>query len=489
MTDIELPTYDYLRIRIDGTLVTKGLLHCGDGETLGPNEWHSDSEPRQGRINSVCIGEQGPYIPASTLRGSLRARCPRPERLFGIAHGDEGQAGAVRLFDAQRSDGPQDPGDQHWNQERRTSLRDGVSLDPITGTAAEHKLFAFEIVPEETHFRLELEADRITRTELAALLGLLADWNGSADTAIGRGCTKGWGGVAWQTGFQVSAITDGDIRDWLEANSDVPPTFQPIDDIPNATETLSTDNVRLTAKLRPTTPLLVNDAGRVQPRDQRTDADPQLEFMRTASGAALIPGSSLRGTLRAQARRILATIAHQCLDVPAKDAGEIIDPLVKQLFGTERRRSPLWIGDARGSVTTKPHPQFFNAICRFTGGVADGKLYWVCAADCPELTLTCTLDRHQQRRIEGDWWKGLLLLLVRDLYEDQIAVGWGKSRGFGAFGLHLDVGNGHNFDDFESLLGHLHRTFGADAPQTWVQALHTRIQDQVQTNASEGGKR
>ena len=378
MNDGNTSDYDYLRVRIEGDLVTHGLLHCGDGETLAPDTWHSEGDPREGRINSVCIGAQGPYVPASTLRGSLRARSNRPERLFGTAHGDEGQAGAVRMFDAHRLDGTHDPGDLHWNAERNTSLRDGVSLDPITGTAAEGKLFAFEVVPEGTHFRLELEADRITREELAELLGLLAGWDGAADSAIGRGRSKGWGGVEWLPGWEVSAIQDADVRSWLKGNTKAPPAFKLIA-APTAAKTIASDSVCATVTLRPTTPLLVNDAARVKPRDRRTEADPQIEFMRTASNEALIPGSSLRGALRAQTTRILATIAHQNFDQSPNVAAQLAAALVQELFGTERRRSLLWIGDATGK-NTEEHKQFFNAICRFTGGVADGKLYWVRAA-------------------------------------------------------------------------------------------------------------
>ena len=74
---------------------------------------------------------------------------------------------------------------------------------------------------------------------------------------------------------------------------------------------------------------------------------------------------------------------------------------------------------------------------------------------------------------------GFLLLLVRDLFQDQVSIGWGKSRGFGAFELGLEMDGGQSFDSFAALLDYLKGTCGDHKPRAWVQSLHTRVQDQI----------
>jgi hypothetical protein len=64
----------------------------------------------------------------------------------------------------------------------------------------------------------------------------------------------------------------------------------------------------LEVTIHPQAPLLVNDPGYVRLKKNQEDNFPDLQYSRTADGKALIPGRSLKGLLRARARRILATL-------------------------------------------------------------------------------------------------------------------------------------------------------------------------------------
>jgi CRISPR/Cas system CSM-associated protein Csm3 (group 7 of RAMP superfamily) len=469
---------EFLRVRIDAKLVTRSPLHCGDGNEMPATNWQAaGSLGAQGHVNTVCQGQHGAYIPASTLRGSLRERCPEPARtrLFGSSRG-EGAAGLVRVYDAPVAAAGPPAGDRYWNATRGTTIRNGVALDAVTGTAAEGKLFQFEILPEGSTGKLRLEAERVTRADLATLLGLLQAWNGDAPGALGRGLSRGWGRVALAAPPGVSVLTEAMLDDWLRNGAASVPAPQPLTEPPAALPAAAPAVYSLVLRLLPDSPLLVNQPGRVKPSDKKADKhEPQLELMRAADGTAIIPGSSLRGALRAQAGRILRSLL---LYAGAPCAGDALNALAKTpldaLFGTERERSPLWFDEAV-CASAKLRPQQFNAVDRFTGAVAGGLLYKVNAADgdCFETTVTLELSR----RPAGEGWIALLLYLARDLLEGDIPVGWGKSRGYGALHASIVLHDGTAIDGFPALLARLRADFGADAPTRWAKALERQITD------------
>ena len=163
---------------------------------------------------------------------------------------------------------------------------------------------------------------------------------------------------------------------------------------------------------------------------------PDFEYARDANGDPIIPGSSLAGALRSQARRIVMTIAlnnSDTRDQAALDrAKTIADQLCEALFGGETRQSMLIFGNAQwqGEKPVPPealHCQTFIAIDRFTGGVADKKLYQA-RAIAPGQRFTLSLS---WRKPPDAWMKGLLILALRDLHEGRQTIGWGAHKGYG----------------------------------------------------------
>jgi hypothetical protein len=143
--------------------------------------------------------------------------------------------------------------------------------------------------------------------------------------------------------------------------------------------------------------------------------------------------TALRGWLRGRARRILAMILEAQNQSPAK-----AEDWVKTLFGSEEKRGLLNFCDAVSDKVATAHPQMFNAIDRFTGGVADNKLYQARAvAECGTLRGEVWLETDKLQ-VEH---KGLLLLLARDLLEGDLVLGWGKGRGYGVFDCELRINN------------------------------------------------
>jgi hypothetical protein len=156
----------------------------------------------------------------------------------------------------------------------------------------------------------------------------------------------------------------------------------------------------------------------------------------------------LAGAIRGRARRILATIAHQYYGISEDDAGEKIEPLIKEFFGSEERKGVLRLTEAKGEA--EEHIQNFIGVDRFTGGVNKGANYKARAAACEKLVAAdCLLDR--QLLPAGDWWKGMLLLVLLDGMDGEMQIGWGKAKGYGRMKFQLNY-DGKFFGDREALL-------------------------------------
>jgi hypothetical protein len=188
--------------------------------------------------------------------------------------------------------------------------------------------------------------------------------------------------------------------------------------------------------------------------------------------------------IKGHGRKILATIAHLHYSAPADKAGDLIDPLLEQLFGGTTNRSPLWFSDAVSLDKAKPHPQFFNAIDRFTGGVKDNALFNVIATDTQRLE--SVIEWEPERLPSGNWWKGLLVLLLRDAMDGQLAIGWGKSKGDGAIHLVLSRESDETLTNWEQTLAlllqhHVDETLIA----SWIEALHLEIKEMISEHGVE----
>lgn len=497
------PECEYARVRISGTLVCKSDLHVGDGD-LGLFSDRPDDRQRSvneaGSYNTVCLDHnKRAYIPGSTLRGSLAAFLKKGnkdvKKLFGYEesasddHYGKRFAGMVRVFDAHISRSINTDGDQtpYWNPQSSTFISHGIALDDVTGTAEKGKLFRYELVPAGTQFAVKVEADHLTKAEIAKLLGLLARWNGSSQTAIGKGTSKGYGRIEWKYP-QVSVLTTNALQQWAASNTLNAPHFEPAAFLPGDVAGLFKQQEReqeperkrheFVIRILPQSPLLCNEPGFVTGIEQ----EPKLVFQ-ARDGKAIIPGTTLAGAVRARGRKILMTLLHQAKpDAKLNDLAKQAETLIEQLFGSEEQKSALEFSNATDTTTeteTTEHPQYFNAIDRFTGGVKDGALFNVTAAQCNTLiTESCSLN-HDRMPEDGNWWNGLLLFIVRDAIEGELAVGWGKSKGYGSFTVAIEC-QGHSISNTDDLINAIASQFGENKVGIWIKALSDEINTRIQ---------
>lgn len=429
------------RAIITGTLITETPLHVGSG--------YDEAAPgHQGRYATLCLDIDGqPYIPASTLRGQLcrlladdRARhrrlCGTARLSFDPTHTasdqDPGNAGAMRIYDAR------------WAEALRAAptLEWRVSLDAITRTAKDHLLFAEDLVPAGSAFSWRLELDQIDVADLDAVLAALRRLR--HEDGVGAGRSRMQGRLHWDAGAErVLTLTEDNLVSWLTDGEFLTPPYKPyVSSLPDPKRSQGsrldpiTGEVHVELDIEPAAPLLVSPLRQKQSAPSDTDLDglPDLVFRRRGN-EAILPAASLKGMLRAHARRILLT--RLAADGPAlteADQATIADRILACIFGGvadgQQRKALLHIGAATGAfVDADQAHRFFNAIDRFAGGVADAKLFDVLAVMprrfCWELAIKPPL-------LGDSAALGLLFYLLRDAVEGDLSIGWGRARGFGA---------------------------------------------------------
>lgn len=442
----ERPAYE--RVIITGRLRTLSDMHIGAGyddycKVERPTKPEKKSRPGNNagpveyRFADICLDSYGSaYIPGSTLRGFLSAAlrtladARRREgdseylnHLLGCArksieaenaqqsdgNPDIGNAGVLRVYDARSAEGA---------IARRVQAH--AKIEPVTATADKHKLFSKGRVRAGSCFGFRLEMDRVCEEEVCLLLNALHTLDGGPNSRLGSGKGTGKGIVRLEEeAVQVLGLKADALAGWLleEEDTALDEQLTPLSLKPSETA-IQSGWTSLDVCLIPLSPLLVDDP--IEGWREADDPTRPLIFMRRDS-RALIPGETLKGMLRAQGRRILRTLGYD-----ETGADECLAPL----FGSDTQGvGALRFDDALDEAAqTKVHHQNFNAVDRFTGGVSEGALYDVEAAYPDKITTrlhlrTGNLDEESM---------GLLTLLLRDAMEGDLAVGWGKAKGYGA---------------------------------------------------------
>jgi CRISPR/Cas system CSM-associated protein Csm3 (group 7 of RAMP superfamily) len=162
-----------------------------------------------------------------------------------------------------------------------------------------------------------------------------------------------------------------------------------------------------------------------------------------SGGHYILPGSSLKGAVRARAERILNTL-HKSPD----KSPEILEKLFgivkeeKIIKGKVRiQETDIEKVEIDGSVTNsyKAELQTRIKINRFTGGTIEGALF-----DSMPLFRDKDSKKSFKIKLEVNKCKkheaGLLLLILKDLWTGDLAVGGGKSIGRGVLqGCRADI--------------------------------------------------
>lgn len=434
------------KIIIEGKLTALTPLSVGG---LGTGE-HVDLE----------LAEDGTgrcYVPGTSLAGPMRSWLERRVEdetvirdLFGYIEqkGDGGQASALYVSDS--------PIDKDVIAERRH----GISIQDTTGTTKDGFFYTRALLPRGTRMALRMELDIIDKDypvghpvgALALILKALQE----GKIRFGACKTRGMGSmkleepkVNWYDFAGDSTALDL----WLDGKDATKQGIEALDAFQKPE--LKPERVfSISVPWRAVSPVMVKSG-----RDG-IEAD-MLPLMSGVSGGNIvpvIPGSSIKGVLRSQARKILNTLFEHDDN---KEDWLIID----DLFGSQERAGRLmiddvyfqpeepvslekWLVEDKNEMKKITEKRQYVAIDRFTGGASDKALYSArpVKRDHPDSDenrwnpICLTLDVSNALS-EGNVKKeqALLKLLLRDMKEGYITIGFGSRRGMGEIEVEGEV--------------------------------------------------
>ncbi len=363
-------------------------------------------------------------------------------------------------------------------------VRDGVGIDRRTGAGATGIKYSREVIAAGATLRLRLRADipsaqklaAAVHAEVAAIVGFLRD----EGLAVGAATTRGLGKLKVEGEIlvrQVDLASRAGMLAYLDGRSPqhrLAPG-QPVGDSLFGVKVGDTQGplVRLTLRLRARGPILVG-AG---VDGLAVDTLPLVSRSDTAV-RVLLPGSSVKGTLRSRAERIaraVRTAEPSTVTTPRDFLDQIQDSeVVTRLFGeaAERQKSERDGGQMKGRrgalavedatllevpkdtwdavMTTSrddlgralgpvPHDKvsldaaMHVAIDRWTGGAAEGLLYSV-LEPWPLEPFDVVLRLDLRLLGNDDIARAavfLLLLVLRDVERGLVPFGRGTLRGCG----------------------------------------------------------
>ncbi|MBW4671577.1 MAG: hypothetical protein KME60_30160 [Cyanomargarita calcarea GSE-NOS-MK-12-04C] len=448
------------RLKVIGTLVAQSPIHVGG----------MDGNP-QVDLALATNGQGQYYIPGTSLAGALRGWMQQSfvnknilETLWGFQdeNGRGGHASFILIEDAPI-------------QGAIAEIRDGVGINRIWGTAAEQVKYDRAILPKGSKIPLDITLDIDSKSDdgktlLAQLLKALED----GDIRLGAAKTRGLGRVKLEN-LSIHQHNLGDrsgMLKMLQGKSD----RLKLNDILNGDRTLAqAPQITIEIHWQPQSSLMVKAEGDgivVDILPLVSKIDNHLTFV--------LPGSSIKGALRTQAERIIRTV---CSWQTKEDFMEQMEvPLVEDLFGVRAKASnksnkgigSLYIDDCYANTAMKPEvwgdiqtaktnsdlrqaldnaklqttqQAFHVAVDRWTGGAADGFLYSnlePMGVTWQPIRLQLNLKRLQELQLAGI---ALIFLILRDLADNRIPLGYGTNRGMGSIQVANIIINGRNLKD------------------------------------------
>lgn len=461
------------RIRVTGTLIAESPIHVGG----------AGGNPLVDMVLAIN-GQGNYYIPGTSLAGALRAWIEQQDpqigdKVWGTRQISEknGFASFILVEDASVQGDVQ------------PEIRDGVGIDRFSGSAAEHIKFDRMILPKGTtiDFQMTLEQPRHldeTTWQLAkSLHGALLSTLQSGDFRLGAAKTRGLGCIKLQDAIvcEQTLNTPAGMLERLRSGG----TLTSLETALPSRDDISRSQLTITINWQPLGPLMV----KAEPAGIAVDMLPLVSAVGDRL-AFVLPGSSLKGTLRSQAERIVRTLLSQTVPSQADSKQQFLQqldvPLVKNLFGSAAKTDPsqgrmgaLFVDDCYANHSMLPaawseiesaanqaelqaglnqaglkdtQQAFHVAIDRWTGGAVDGCLYSTLepmGVDWQPIKLRLDLSRLKN-------WQSvsimLILLLLRDLILGRLPLGYATNRGMGAIQVN---GVTVNYSGSEEMLTHL----------------------------------
>lgn len=395
--------------RLIGKLVLKGRLKLKTPLIIGSGETDvTDIE--------VLKNSRGkPYIPATSFVGILRH------------HFEEGIDNSIKINEKQQlnyfwgsteADGYQSAlicDDLNTQDEPKIMVRDGVAIDHKTGIAKKEAKFDYEVVEPGIGFDLNMEINirkAYDKEIFKKILKTIVDALKAGDIRVGAMTAKGFGickldDVSY---YEFDFSKKEDVFSWLKREF-------------NKEQVLSVESFPIKSK-----EFLIDSWFKIKSsliiKSYSGEPEAPDAVHITSNNNPVLPGTSLKGAIRDRAIRIINTLEG--------NSGKVI----KQLFGWidqenkkgEKYKSRI-IVDETVINNAIEEVQHRIKIDRFTGGTKKGALF----DSMPPWTTNGNKAVHIVMKIKDykDREAGLLLLILKDLWNADLPIGGEKSVGRG----------------------------------------------------------
>ena len=406
----------------------KMFLH---GQVTACSPLHIGSGERERSEMDILLDQQGqPYIPATSLIGVLLHTVrdtleldeeyqKRKNKFWGYSKDDDGHQSSFRCSDL-RIQG-----------KYSVVNRDGVAIEHASGLAKDQSKYDYEIVDTGARFALDMEFNYFEDDEefVRRMAVTIYDLLTTKQIRLGKKTNSGLGEMRFHGGLYVLNFTHADdIACWLFASEKKEQWFHEAlsdkklneDTLKAALETCykgRQDSFCIDAALFLKNSLIIRSYSN----------DPKLPdaLHITSGGKPVLTGPSLKGALRARAERIVKTLGKEQSSIMTDLFGQ-----VPENGSTRAQKSRLRVNEVR-------LPNYHSAlqtrirIDRFTGGTVEGALF-----DTMPVFDTEQQDiRHVQIVVERckAHEAGLILLVLKDLWSGDLAIGGEKNIGRGSF--------------------------------------------------------
>ena len=429
------------RLYARGTWTLRSVAHFGGGDTGIAD------------MSLLYDADGNPFIPGPSIAGAARSFLAR-QRQPWTKYKEKNEGKSIKRFfggdmrqNREESERNKDTMSALivddavcLNEQAKTSVRDGVSIEHASGIAVTGAKFDVEVVERGTEFELNFECiirqgdeslglkDGKKKPNLEELFLALLHAFAQGDIRLGARTRRGYGHGkvdSWEI-RDLQMKDQADVMAWLRGD----PWSRPAPNNLSPCPLSSTDRrefLRIEADFKLRTSLLIRSSS----------GDPKAPDMvhLQSAGKSVVPGTSFAGAFRHRATLIAKTIGF-----PESE--------VDKMFGyvREQKRKAGQQADARASrvrieerVVKRVELQWQDrvAIDRFTGGSLEGALFNEKPAyplsfknlpkkqKRPNLRLRLTLEEPDEAEI------GLLLLTLRDFWHGHAALGGETSNGRG----------------------------------------------------------
>jgi len=399
-----------MKASITGRLVLKGKLRLLSPLIIGSGK--SDSS----YIEVLKDKEGKPFIPATSFVGVLRHLLyqevdEQSKYLWGYSHNDKGNQSALVCHDLEICNNTK------WN----IKIRDGVKIDPKTGTAEDGAKYDYEVVEPNICFDVYLEAvirEGFQKEYFKKVFATIIYFLEEKKISFGAKTTSGFGKCVLidYDFFEFDFKEKEDVKNWLKksfGNGKKLDTKKRL--------YVEEKNFTIDACFSIKNSLIIKSysSGPEEPDSVHI----------TSNNRTILPGTSIKGAIRSRASKILKTLGVNDSDKKMnKLFGIVIEENREENIKSEKIKSRVIVEETE-IIDPIKRLQTRIKIDRFTGGALKTALFEVMPlwGDGTDKAVTVRIEIKNYE----PWEAGLLLLVLKDLWNEDLPIGGEKNIGRG----------------------------------------------------------